>query len=145
MSKERYKLVTLAGLFLRKNNKLLLQKRCNNEYCSQMYAVPGGSVEEGESVLKTIVREAEEELGIKLLEKDLVVKHVMHLKSSHGEFIHFFVEANLWDGEPEIMEPNKCSELKWFPLDALPENITAANKQAIELSNKNIFFSEQGW
>lgn len=145
MSKERYKLVTLAGLFLRKDDKILLQKRCNNEYCSQLYAVPGGSVEAGESVLKTIVREAEEELGIKLLEKDLKVTHVMHLNSSHGEFVHFFVETNRWDGEPKIMEPSKCSEIKWFSLDTLPENITKANKQAIELSSKGVFFSEQGW
>lgn len=145
MQKDRYKLVTLAGLFLRKDNEILLQKRCNNEYCSKLYAIPGGSVEAGESVLETIVREADEELGITLLEKDLKVVHTMHFKSKHGEFIHFFVEAHKWEGEPKIMEPNKCSEIKWFPIEELPENITAENKQGIELSNKGVSFSIRGW
>ena len=145
MQKERYKLVTFAGLFLRKDNEVLLQKRCNNALCSKLYAIPGGSVEAGESVLQTIIRETKEELGVNLLVEDLKVVHVMHFKSSYGEFIHFFLETNKWDGEPKIMEPNKCSELKWFSVDVLPENITVENRQAIELSCKDVFFSERGW
>ena len=142
---ERFKLVTQAGLFLRRDGKILLQKRCNNEYCPQLYAVPGGSIEAGEPALQTAIREAKEELNINVAVEDLHFAHAIHFKSSHGQFINFFFEVHKWDGELKIMEPNKCCEIKWFPVDALPEDITAENRQAIELSNKGIFYSERGW
>ena len=45
---------------------------------------------------------------LKQSEKDLHVVHAMHFKSSHGQFVHFFIEVHNWDGEPKVMEPNKC-------------------------------------
>ncbi|MFC1842923.1 NUDIX domain-containing protein [Candidatus Dependentiae bacterium] len=145
IQKERFKLVTFVSLILRKHGKVLLQKRCYNEYCSLSYACPGGSIDGNESVLQAAIREGKEELGITLQSKDLSIVHVIHFISSHGEFINFFIEANQWNGEPKVMEPEKCSTIEWFAINALPENITVVNRQAIELSSKGIFFSEHGW
>ena len=42
-------------------------------------------------------------------------------------------------------EPKKCDELKWFPLDRLPDNILPEVKLALENTNKKIFYGEIGW
>ena len=60
----------------------------------------------------------------------------------YGANIIFFMEATGWEGEPRIMEPNKCDDVRWFPVDALPQNIMPLAKHVIEMVSKNIFYSE---
>lgn len=43
------------------------------------------------------------------------------------------------------MEPEKCNDLTWFALDALPANTTDYVQQAIELHLKGEFYLEFGW
>lgn len=33
----------------------------------------------------------------------------------------FFFEARTWTGDITNCAPDKCAELRWFPLDGLPE------------------------
>ncbi len=71
------------------------------------------------AVVAALAREAKEEIG-SITEPDAVeFAHVMHNSSSGGRAAFFFT-ARTWDGEPDNREPDKCSELAWFPLDALP-------------------------
>ena len=39
------------------------------------------------------------------------------------ERIDFFFTARSWTGEPRIVEPDKCADLRWCPLDALPDPV----------------------
>lgn len=34
--------------------------------------------------------------------------------------VDFFFLCTRWTGEPEVQEPEKATDLQWFPLDALP-------------------------
>ncbi|WP_218000212.1 hypothetical protein [Millisia brevis] len=44
------------------------------------------------------------------------------------------------------MEPNKCDEVRWFPLDALPDNTIAYVRFAILAALRDgRSFSEYGW
>lgn len=51
---------------LKKNNKILFQKRANDEF----WALPGGGIEVMERAKDVIVRELEEEIGL----KDVIIK-----------------------------------------------------------------------
>jgi len=145
MEKKRFKLVPFVSLVLRKDNKILLQRRCNTKYCNHLYACPGGSVDGDESLIQATIREAKEELGINLKKEDLRIVHVIHFKSQYGEFINFFLEAREWDGEPRIMEPHKCVDLSWFPLDQLPKDVAPENEIVIKSMIKGILYSESGF
>ena len=39
------------------------------------------------------------------------------------ERVDFFFTARSWTGEPRIVEPDKCAELRWCPLTDLPDPV----------------------
>lgn len=68
------------GLFITKDNKVLLLHRTNTKNFSGLYAIPGGTVEKGESITDACLREAEEELGLKVKKSDLKFLKASHIK-----------------------------------------------------------------
>jgi hypothetical protein len=75
---------------------------------------------------------------------------VIHCKSADtfsgaGERVDLFVHVKVWDGEPFNAEPDKCDELRWCSVDALPENTIPYVKQAIQNLRDGIVFEEFGW
>jgi 8-oxo-dGTP diphosphatase len=48
------------------------------------------------------------------------------------ERIDFCFEATKWQGELTNAEPDKCDELRWTPLNDLPENIAPEVRHMLE-------------
>ena len=127
MTHSRFVVVPAAYVYLVRDQpggpEVLLQLRQNTGYKDGHWAAAAaGHVERGETAYEAARREAREELGIDHLElrfeftmqrtrRDLAI----------DERVDFFFTAPSWSGEPRIMEPRKCAELRWCPLDALPE------------------------
>lgn len=145
MSKERFKLIGAAHLFLVKDNEVLLLRRFNTGYEDGNYSVPAGHLDGDESVIRCMAREAQEEAGIVIDPKNIKVAHVMHRKTPEGERIDFFLIADSWSGIPSIQEPNKCDELKWFSFDSLPVNAIPYIRSALESFQAGTTYSEFGW
>jgi 8-oxo-dGTP diphosphatase len=72
------------------------------------------------------------------------VAHVIHRKSE-SERVSFFFSTDDWDGEPEDREPEKCSELAWYPLRELPPNMVPHVRHAINQVALGNPYSEFGW
>ncbi len=149
MEKERFKLTPYVSLVLRKGNDILLLRRYNTGYDDGLFTCASGGVDGNESITQATIRESYEELGIKVEAEDLRVVHVLHIKrvdqKEGNEYLHFFLEASKYEGEPKVMEPNKCDKVDWFAIDALPENIMPSVKDVLKSIEKNIFYSELGW
>lgn len=141
----RYKIVPSSYLLLIKDKKVLLAKRCNTGFEDGNYGLVAGHGEENESATDTFLRETNEEAGIIVKKEDAEIVHVMHRKSIGDERVDFFFGADSYEGEPKIMEPDRCDDMGWFPVDNLPENTIDYIKQAIDCYNKGIFYSEYGW
>jgi ADP-ribose pyrophosphatase YjhB (NUDIX family) len=62
-----------AGVLIRQNNKfLLVQEKTKRAF--GLWNIPSGKVEEGETVIKTAIREAKEETGYTIvIEKELLI------------------------------------------------------------------------
>ncbi|MCL2323858.1 MAG: hypothetical protein FWC47_17340, partial [Oscillospiraceae bacterium] len=56
----------------------------------------------------------------------------------------FFV-VKKYSGIPCIKEPEKCSDLKWFNIEKLPDNLLPDRKQALQNYLLNIYYDEFGW
>jgi 8-oxo-dGTP pyrophosphatase MutT (NUDIX family) len=144
MNKERFALIPEAHLLLIKNGRILLLRRRNTGYEDGMYGVVAGHLDGGESATQAMVREAFEEAGILLEPKDLTLAHVMHRRHL-DERVSFFFSAREWRGIPENREPEKCDDLRWFSLNALPENTIPYIRHAIACYEESILYSEFGW
>lgn len=148
MSKERFKLIPAVFLILKDNNgKMLLSQRLNTGYGNGYYSLVAGHVEDGESTVSAMVREAKEESDIAMQKDDLKLVHVLHYTSDVDGYksLMLFFETEKWKGEITNMEPEKCSDLSWFPIDNLPENTIPYVRHALECVRKGITYSEFGW
>ncbi|MBT3817087.1 MAG: NUDIX domain-containing protein [Candidatus Magasanikbacteria bacterium] len=144
MKKERLKIIPGIYLVLFKENDVLLLRRYNTGYEDGNYSLVGGHLDDNESYENAIIREAKEEAGIDLESKDIKALHVLH-RNQDGNRIDIFFTASKWVGEPKTMEPEKCDDVSWFPIDNLPTNIIPFIKQALEKSKEKTLYSDFGF
>ena len=144
MMKERFRIIPTSHLILVKDGKILLSRRFNTGYEDGKYSVVAGHLDGNETFRQAMIREAREEAGISIASKDLEIVHVMHRKSN-DERIDFFLMPTKWRGQPKIMEPQRCDEMRWFNLKRLPKNTIPYVRQAVEMVRKKTFYSEHGW
>jgi 8-oxo-dGTP diphosphatase len=126
---DRFVVVPASYVFLTREHDLelevLLQLRQNTGYMDDHWAAAAaGHVEQGETAYAAAHREAAEEIDV----TDLSLTFVTAMQRTRGgepidERIDFFFTARSWAGEPRIVEPEKCADLGWFALSALPEPV----------------------
>lgn len=134
-------------IFKNEIGELLLSRRQNTGYEDGKYSLVAGHVEEGESVISAAIREAEEEIGITIVAKDVHIVGIMHRKSE-DERIDFFATIDKWEGRICNKEQDKCADLSWFPSNKLPDDTIPYIKRSIDLTNDSngmIWYEEYGW
>lgn len=131
-------------LFLLRDGDVLLLRRWNTGYEDGKYSVVAGHVEEGETVTQAAIREAREEVGVQLRAKDLKIVGVMHRKSN-DERVDFFFTTTTWSGELTNLEADKCDDVAWFSLTALPQNVIPYVRRALENYQSGVLYEEHGW
>jgi len=135
--------VTVHLLFFR-GNQILLLRRYNTGFRDGEYSVPAGHIDGGESVRAAAAREALEEVAVRIAKEDIVFSSVMH-RNEGDERVDFFFRVRLWDGEPFNREPDKCDDLRWVDIHALPENMVPYVRTALQNHLDDIHFDEFGW
>ena len=137
-------------MLIRKNNKgeeeILLQKRQNTGYKDGYWDFSAsGHVEKNESMKQAVVREAKEELNVDIELKNVHFITMIHKYSDDDIYYNGFFKVTNWNNNPIVNEPEKCSEIKWFKLDSIPEKTIEDRIDAINNYKKNIPYSEIGW
>ena len=131
-------------LLLFRENQVLLLRRYNTGFRDGEYSVPAGHLDGGETVIAAAVREAEEEIGVRIEAKDTSFSSVMH-RIEGDERVDFFVHIHRWQGEPFNAEPEKCDDLRWVDMNQLPLNTVPYVRRALENHLNAIQFDEYGW
>jgi 8-oxo-dGTP diphosphatase len=144
MKNERFKMIASVYILFVRDDKVLMSRRFNTGYEDGNYGLVAGHVEDNESLTCAAIREAKEEAGVDIAPEDLEVKTTMHRRQEDIR-VDFLFEAQKWGGEITNMEPERCDDLSWFPLDALPANTIPYTRQVIENYRKGIIYSEWGW
>jgi ADP-ribose pyrophosphatase YjhB (NUDIX family) len=142
--KHRFTAPVAIHLFFIKDDKILLLRRYNTGYEDGNYSVVAGHLDGGEEIKKAAVREAKEEAGVNVEERDVRLVGVMHRKTG-DERIDFFAVVDKWEGEITNMEPHKCDDLRWFSLNELPLKIIPYIRRAIDNYKENRWFDSYGW
>ena len=123
-----------AGVMIldEKKEKILLMKRGEDSKNEVGYwSKPGGAVEFGETAIKSMEREMKEELNIEVNIWGYL-PHTDHIINENEHWLSPNLIGTISKGEPEIMEPQKCSEIGWFKLTELPEKVTQTTKEPVE-------------
>jgi 8-oxo-dGTP diphosphatase len=135
--------VTVHMFFLREN-RILLIRRYQTGYMDGHNSVPAGHLDGNEPVRLAAVREAGEEIGVRIDPADIRFAGVFH-RFEGDERVDFFVHVLNWEGEPINAEPQKCDEIRWVELNRLPDNIIPYIRRAIENFRAGVQFEEFGW
>lgn len=132
----RFAVIPAAYVVLRRGDEVLLQRRSGTGYYDGYWAAgAAGHVEQGESMLAAAAREALEELGVHVEVHDLATLTVMHRTGGTGaaidERLDVFFACTRWTGDPALQE-DKASDLRWFALDALPDQVVPHELAVLE-------------
>lgn len=118
-------------VLLRGDNVLLLRRRRAPE--AGTWSLVGGKVDFLERAEDAARRETFEEAGIVVGALSLLGVSEQLLTDEAQHWISLVFLADEFTGDPVLAEPEKHSDLGWFPLDALPSPLARAVPDAVRL------------
>ena len=115
--------VGAGALIINDQNEVLLMKRSSKtRLLKNIWAKPGGEVHSNETVVNSLKREVMEEIGCEIEVLELI-NHVDHIeRKAKQHWVGFNFLCRITKGTPKNLEPEKCTELRWFSVDRLPKN-----------------------
>lgn len=120
---------TLGFVFNAKKDKVLLMHKNRPDWQRGRLNGIGGRIEEGETSIACMVREAEEETTLSTRESD------WHLIANHGgKAWSMDVYAHVHRGDESAVQTCTDEKVEWFPVDALPPTILSNIAWLVPLS-----------
>src|SRR5580704_6521082 len=89
--------------------------------------LPGGGVERGETVEHALIRELQEEAGVKVLGRPLLVGVHANHRVFPGDHVVFY-RVDRWES-CAASEQGEIHALAWFDPAALPDGVTEATRR----------------
>jgi 8-oxo-dGTP diphosphatase len=111
--------IVIAAL-VREGRVLLVHRDRHRAVYPDVWDLPGGHIEAGETELAALAREMHEELGVQITTGSAI--HLCRLEVGHGEqsvrFSAWLVGE--WEGTPTNAAPDEHDEIRWFRPEELP-------------------------
>src|SRR5665213_3781990 len=126
---KRFRVKVGVFLVLMCDDRLLCLRRHNTGIEDGMYVVPMGGLQENETPLEAVIREAAEEVNIKIESQDVTLAHVLYRKHTQPDGYVFFQQdmffaVSKFTGVIRNLEPHKADDVSFFPLEELPQTIS---------------------
>ncbi|MFB8344695.1 NUDIX hydrolase [Brucella cytisi] len=141
----RYQLSASVFVLLMKDNEICMLKREGTDWMDGSFSIPAGGLDDGETIRAAAIREAYEEVGVKILPENLQYVHTLHSKTGNQTWLGHFFRTTAWEGVLELPETDKHSDLQWRDINTLPTETIPYVKQAILSVAAQSPYSEFGW
>jgi 8-oxo-dGTP pyrophosphatase MutT (NUDIX family) len=131
-----------------KGTEILLQRRQNTGFADGLWDISfSGHVEDKESMKLAAVREAKEELDITISPENLEFMLLVHKRDEECNLTYYngYFLCKKYEGVPHICEREKCSEIAWFALDRLPDDLIDDRRKALACWQSGGHYLEYGW
>jgi 8-oxo-dGTP diphosphatase len=125
-----------------RDERLLLLRRAGTGYRDGWYVLPGGHLRAGERVIDCAARELAEETGLAAAPERLRPAVVLPYRSDGEQGIDFIVRCESVAGVPRIAEPDRCDDLGWWDVGALPERTAPYILLALAMLERGEWFAE---
>ena len=122
MRRETCELTVLC--LVRQGNEILLQNRVKEDWPG--YALPGGHVEPGESIVDACVREMKEETGLTV--SNLRLCGIKQFPIEAGRYLVFLFKTEAFKGQLRSSEEGR---MEWVDLDKLEQYNTVSDLQEL--------------
>ncbi|MDQ7905973.1 NUDIX domain-containing protein [Phytohabitans sp. ZYX-F-186] len=136
-------------LLLTDADHLLLALREGTGYADGLWNLPSGKLELGEDAVSAVIREAREEVGVRLRPNELRMVATVHHRNTAGLARVGLAFAVAFDparhGEPVNAEPHKCAKIEWVPADMLPSNTYPYTAACVRAYRQGEPFALSGW
>ncbi len=119
-----------ANVLVIREGKLLLGLR-KNVFSDGTWGLPGGHLENYESLAAAAHRELQEETGLRATR--MVFANLVNDYQRENHYLQIAFVAEGVKGEPLLKEPNRCAKWEWFDIAQLPKNLCTAHERNIEL------------
>ena len=107
-----------AAAFVVKNKKVLLGKRsAERKFYPDVWDVFGGHLNPGETTEEALRRELKEELGIVPTQWEFLLTVQEPSEEKHGQIKYHIYLVTAFDGEPQNLQPEEHSVIRWFGFD----------------------------
>jgi len=98
--------------------RILLGRRSETRpFYPNVWDVPGGHCEPGETPQQALLRELDEEIGVVPTEWRLVNHFDVPAHDQDESMILYFYEVTAWTGTPSNLQPDEHAEIAWFTID----------------------------
>ena len=126
--------VVCASFILFQNDRILVEKReLTKKTDPGKVAIPGGHVENGETIEAACIREMMEELNVKPNNLEFLTKE-LHNNGYYFENIHYFV-CTSWEGEIKSLE---AEQVYWVDVNDVGVLDLEADRAAMVIFRENI-------
>ncbi len=116
---------------------MLFTKRVDKFNDGGKWGLCGGKLEDGETWEQGCKRELFEETGLEC-ETFEQLGWINYIDGNGDQWLTLFVKAINWKGVAINKEEEKCSNMMWFPITALPRPLFEPLEQFIEKLNGKI-------
>lgn len=111
-----------VDIIVEKNGKVLLIRRGRSVFVG-MLALPGGHVEDGETVEEAARREFEEETSMKVKLTDILGVYSDPKRDPRGETVSAVFTGKVLDGKPKA--GSDAAGVRWYDLDKIDSKMLA--------------------
>ncbi|MGI9292050.1 MAG: 8-oxo-dGTP diphosphatase MutT [Gammaproteobacteria bacterium] len=134
-------MMVAAGILTRQDGRVLISQRPAGKHMADAWEFPGGKITSSETPLQGLVRELDEELGIRVC----YVRHMMQFTHAYPErtvHLHFWKVLG-WDGEPSGREGQA---LRWLPVADLGQaDLLPADQVIIDMLGNRSALNTMSW
>jgi mutator protein MutT len=129
--------ITCGGILI-EDRKILLGKRRSDRLYPDIWDIFGGHIEEGETQEETLLRELEEEIGIKVKEFEYLESYQDKDPTFGIDYVHHIYIVVTWDGIPKNKNPREHDSIRWFSKHELKD--LPMHGEVKRIINDNIVF-----